>query len=101
MIRLVFTINRETFRVDIEDKHIWYVDRMYTKTIRLIPRDEMFTRKIILSRNKIPKHFIDWFNLTKEEQEEYDAAKDDKELAEICIKDCLKKGAVLQKKEII
>jgi len=100
-IRLVFTINREAFRIDIVDKRISYLDRKFTRLITLIPKDKDFIKKITLSRNKIPLHFIDLFNLTNEEQKEYDSAKDDEELAEICIRDCRKKGALLQKKETI
>jgi len=99
--RLIFTINREAFRIDIENKKISYIDRKFTKLITLIPRDEDFIKKVICSRNKIPIHFIDLFNLTKEEQEQYDNAKTDEELAEVCIKDCRLKGAILLKKEII
>lgn len=100
-IRLVFVINREAFRIDVSNKKISYLDRKFKKTITLIPKDEDFVKKIILSRNKIPLHFIDLFNLTKEEQEEYDNAKTDKELADICVRDCRKKGALLQKREEI
>lgn len=99
-IRLVFVINREAFRVDISNRKISYLDRRFTKLITLIPKDEAFLKKILLSRNKIPLHFIDLFNLTKEEQIEYDNAKTDEELADICERDCRKKGALLQKREI-
>jgi hypothetical protein len=99
--RLIFTINREAFRIDIENKKISYIDRKFNRLITLIPRDEDFIKKVICSRNKIPTHFIDLFNLTKEEQIEYDNAKTDEELAEVCIKDCRTKGAILLKKEII
>jgi hypothetical protein len=49
--------------------------------------------------DKISKSGYD--SLTKEEQEEYDNAKTDEELAELCIKDCKMRGAVLQKREVI
>jgi len=99
--RLIFTINREAFRIDIENKKISYIDRKFNRLITLIPRDEDFIKKVICSRNKIPSNFIDLFNLTKEEQAEYDNAKTDEELAEVCIKDCRTKGAILLKKETI
>lgn len=99
MIRLVFTINREIFRIEIENREIWYFDRKWNKTIRLIPKDEQFMTKIKMSRNKIPQHFVDLFNLTAEEQKEYDGAKTDEELAEICVRDARKKGAKLVKEE--
>ena len=97
MIKLVFTINREIFRVEIENREIFYLDRRWKHLIRLIPKDQRFIQKIRESRNKIPHVFIDLFNLTKEEQAEYDNAKTDKELAEICTRDIRKKGAKLLK----
>ena len=99
-IKLVFTINREVFRLDIENKIIWYSDRRWEKAIRLIPKDKDFIKKIILSRNTIPSALKEMFELTKIEQEEYNNAKDDNELADICTKDIKKKGAILIKKEL-
>jgi len=97
MINLVFTINREVFRISIDDKTIWYSDRKWKKAIRLIPKDNNFILKIKLSRNAIPYSLIDFFDLTSEEQEEYSNCETDKELAEICIRDAKKKGAILLK----
>jgi len=99
MIRLVFTINREIFKIEIREKEIWYFDRIWKKQIRLIPKDEEFIKKIRLSRNKIPSNFTDLFNLTAEEQKEWEGAKTEEDLAEICIKDIRKKGAKLLKRE--
>lgn len=99
MIKLVFSLNRELFRIEIEDKHIWYTDRIWKKTVRLIPKDEDFIKKITFSRNKIPLSFTSLFELTEEEKKEYDNAKDDKELAKICIQDARKKGALLISKD--
>jgi hypothetical protein len=99
MIKLTFIINREVFQLEINQREIWYSDRKWKRAVRLIPTDEHFIRKIKLSRNKIPASLTDFFNLTKAEQEEYDKAKDDNELAEICIKDINKKGAKLIKRE--
>ena len=98
-IKLVFTINREVFRLDIENKIIWYTDRKWKRAIRLIPKDKDFVRKIIFSRGVIPPVLKEMFELTNKEQEEYDNAKDDNELADICIKDVKRKGAILIKKE--
>ena len=100
-IRLVFTFNREVFRLEVVDRKIWYFDRKWNKQIKLIPKDEEFILKIIKSRNKIPAHFINLFNLTKEEKEEYDMALTDEALADVCITDVRKKGAVLQQRELI
>ena len=95
VIRLAFSVNREVFRIDIENKNVWYTDRKWERAIRLIPKDEKFLMKIKLSRNKIPNILTELFELTKSEKEEYDNAKDDKELSEICIRDIKRKGAIL------
>ena len=94
-IKLAFIVNRETFRIEIEGKSIWYTDRRWGRAIKLIPRDEDFLRKILFSRGKIPPIIKDLFTLTKKEQEEYDNAKDTVELARICIRDCKRHGARL------
>lgn len=101
IIKLAFIINRETFRIEIQGKKIWYTDRRWDRSIRLIPRDEDFLRKILFSRGKIPPIIKNLFTLTKSEQEEYDHAKDSKELADICMRDCKRQGAILLKKEVV
>jgi len=101
IIRLAFMVNREAFKIEIKDKEVWYSDRKWDRAIRLIPKDKDFLKKIVLSRNKIPSTIKEIFNLTKKEQEEYDNAKDDRELADICIRDCKLKGALHLKEEII
>ena len=99
-IRLAFIVNRETFRIEVDGKDIWYTDRRWGRAIKLIPRDEDFIKKILFSRGKIPNIIKDLFTLTKKEKEEYDNAKDSRELADICIRDCRKMGAKLLKEEI-
>ena len=100
-IQIAFIINRETFRIEIKDKEIWYSDRKWDKSIRLIPKDKEFLKKIVLSRNKIPSIIKEMFSLTKKEQAEYKQAKTERELADVCIKDCKLKGALLLKDEAI
>lgn len=100
-IKIAFIVNRETFRIEIKDKTIWYSDRRWDKSIRLIPKDENFMKKILLSRNTIPMVIKEMFNLTKKEIIEYEQAKTENDLADICIKDCRLKGARLIKKEVI
>ncbi len=99
-IRLAFIVNRETFRIEIDGKNIWYTDRRWDRAIKLIPKDEDFIKKILFSRGKIPNIIKDLFALTKKEKKEYDNAKDSRELADICIRDCRKMGARLLKKEV-
>lgn len=100
MIKLTFIINRETFRIFIKGREIFYGDRKWRRMIRLIPPDEEFMKKIVMSRNQIPSQVKELFNLTEEEQKEYDNAETEEELAEICIRDSKKKGGSLLKKEI-
>lgn len=99
MIKLTFTINKEVMNFIVTDRNIWYKDRVWKGGVRCIPRDEEFIKKIIASRNKIPYKLISMFNLSKENQEEYNKAKDDDALAEIIIKDCKSKGLVLLSRE--
>jgi len=101
MIKLVFSINREVFRVEIDKKEIFYSDRLWTRSIRLVPKDKEFIKKIILSRNKLPKSFLQQFELTKQEEKEYNSTNSEEELSEICIRDCKKKGAFLISKEVV
>lgn len=95
MIKLSFLYNREVLNFIVEGKVIWYRDRKWQQEIQCIPRDEEFIQKITFSRNALPHFLIDLFNLTKAEQEEYDSAKTDEELAGIIIKDCAAKGCRL------
>lgn len=99
MIRLVFNFQREVMRFKVEDRNIYYTDRKWSAWIRCIPKDEDFIKKILLSRNKIPKVLIQMFNLSKKDQEEYDNAKTDEELADIIIRDCKMKGVILTSRE--
>ena len=99
MITLTFRVNREIFRIVIENREIFYADRIWKRQIRFIPKDDDFIMKIIKSRNKIPKSMIQMFELTPKEKEQYEGAKTDEELAQICIKDVRMRGGSLIKKE--
>ena len=102
MITLSFLIQRETMHFFVKDKQIFYTDRLYNGAlIRCIPKDEHFLKAIINSRNKLPQRLITMFNLSEEDQKEYDNAKSDDELADIIIKDCKDKGASLIQREVI
>lgn len=102
-IRLVFTIQRETFYLEVVGKEIFYGDRIWKNKIRLVPKDEGFEMKIRMGRNKYPnlnlKTFNDFFNLTDEEKKEYENAKDEEMLADICVRDVRKKGGVLRQRK--
>lgn len=103
MIKLIFTINREIFTIQIDNRTIWYSDRKWRKPVKIIPKDEKFAKMVLMSRNKITKEMAksitDLFSLTEEEQKEYDLADTDEDLADICIKDVKKKGAILLRRE--
>ena len=101
MINLIFMVNRETFRVTVKHKEIYYCDRIWNTQVRLIPRDENFVRRVLCSRNKIPRSLLTMFNLTRKEQKEYDNAKTETDLADICVRDARMKGGTLLKREVV
>ena len=105
VVRQVWMTNRELFEIIIKGKKVYYRDRKVgANPIQMIPKDKRVCKMILTSRNRIDKNLIEQFELTKEEQKEYDKAIEEKtnieeRLAEICKKDCLKTGASLQKEE--
>lgn len=100
MIRLWFMVGREMFMVEVNGREIFYLDRKMKRKARMIPVDEEIQKIIIKSRNTIPKNVIDMYSLTAEEQKEYESCKNESELAEVCIRDAIKSGARLVKKEV-
>jgi len=70
---------------------------MLNKT-RLVPVDERI--KIKLARNIVPKNIVEQFELTPDELNEYQKCSNEEELAQMCIKDALKNGSILLKKEV-
>jgi hypothetical protein len=99
MIRLIFSINKEVYVIEIRGKEIYYSDRKMKQKTRMIPPDERIKLKI--SRNIVPKNIANQFELNYEERLEYNNAKSEEELAKICIKDAEKNGSILLKKEVI
>ena len=73
------------------------MDNVWKSWLRIIPKDENFIRKVIKSRNKIPKQLITMFNLSEKDKKEYENAQTEEELAKIITKDCLAKGLRLIK----
>ena len=105
MIKQTYIVNREVYEVIIDGKEVFYKDRKMQKPLRIIPMDNKIKKDILMSRNKIDSQIVKQFELTKEEQVEYDEAieegKDIEErLANLCKKDCLKSSSILQKEEI-
>jgi len=99
MVKLVFSANREILQFYIRDKVIYYTDRKWKNWIQCIPKDKELVKKILLSRNKVPKVIARLFNLSQKEEEEYKKAKDDNELAEIITLDCKRQGVILQSRK--
>jgi len=104
MIKQIWKVNRELYEIIIKGKKVFYRDRKTGQPIQMIPKDKRVCKMILTSRNRIDKRLIEQFDLTKKEQIEYDEAiKSGRDmelrLAEICKKDCLKNGSILQKEE--
>ena len=95
MIQVVLSINREILNFLIRDREIFYTDRHWKAWIRCLPPPKDFINKIRMSRNKIPTALADLFTFTEKEMEEYNAAKTEKELAAIVIRDSKLKGCKL------
>jgi len=99
MIRLVFTIQRETLQFVVEDKTIKYTDRRWRSWVSVLPKDPGLKKKIIMSRNAIPLTVLKLFDFTESEIAEYNSAKDEEELSNLIIRDASTKGCKLEKKE--
>lgn len=102
-IRLIFTINRETFFLDIANMQVVYKDRKIAQSMNLIPKDPDCKKKVIMSRNRIPKYIIDLVEQanTGKNLEEYQAAQNDEDLVKIVKWDCKSRGAKFEKREDI
>jgi len=100
MIKLIFSINRETFYIEIENKEVTYKDRKLKVAIQMIPLPSDYMKIIIFSRNRIPKYIIELMEGANEgkNKEEYDLAKDDEELVPIIKWDCANKGCKFEKR---
>lgn len=100
MIKLVFTVGRETVSIEIKDKIITYQDRRFTKGFQFMPIKGNVEMISIMSRNRIPKEIVELMkdansgkNLT-----EYNEAKTDEDLVIIVKRDAALKGCVFQKR---
>ncbi len=100
MIKLIFTVGRETVSIDIEGKIIIYRDRKFPNGIKFLPMDPNFERMVIFSRNKIPKEIVALIRGANSGKNlmEYENAKDDEELVVIVKKDAGLRGCVFQKR---
>lgn len=99
MIKLSFSLNKEVMNFRIDNKKIYYSDRLWKDEIRVVPKDEQFISKVLKNRNKFNTKIINSFNLNERQQKEYDECKDEEEVAVVIIKDMSRKGGKLLKRE--
>ena len=100
MIKLVFTVGRETISIEIMNKIITYKDRRFTEGFQFMPIKGNVNMISIMSRNRIPPEIVE---LIKESNsgknlKEYEGAKDDESLVIIIKRDAALKGCVFQKR---
>lgn len=100
IIKLVFTINRETLQFLVKDKYIYYTDRKWKNWVQCIPKDPKLIRRVLMSRNQIPVMLVRLFDLSEREQKEYDEAPDDEALSSIIVRDAKLQGCKLVRKEV-
>jgi hypothetical protein len=97
---LVFSVQRELMQFIVkENKEVWYSDRKWAAMIRILPPQKDILVKISQSRNRVPQAIATLFKFSDEETKEYEAAKDEKDLSEIIIRDAKLKGCILIKNE--
>jgi hypothetical protein len=88
----MFERNGQFFFITIENKKILYWDKfqgsLWGGPLQYLPADPTVLKKIDMSRNRIPQQVKEMLAITKEDQEQFDNAKDDNELKIIVIKDC-------------
>lgn len=96
MYKIMFAKNNEFFIITIDNKKILYYDKLegalWGGPLQYLPPDPEAAKKIAMSRNKIPVHFINMLKIPKEELAEFENAKDDDELKELVIRDCRHHG---------
>jgi len=101
MIKLVFTIGRETISIEIENKIITYKDRRFTGGFQVMPLNHELRKKLLMPRiSRIPKEIVELINDTNRgaNLKEYQEAQDDEALSIIVKKDAALKGCVFQKR---
>jgi len=81
--KLVFTVGREAFTIEIYGKDVWMRDRK-NKVKRLLPPKKGKEEVVFDS---------------PEDAKRYENVKTEEELTKIVIEDCKKKGAVLRREE--
>ena len=101
MIKLMIEKSGQYFVISIENKKIFYWDRLQGKIwgspLQYLPPDPKVNKKIDMSRNKIPQEYKKFLEISKEEMAEFDNAKTDEELKEIVMRDVKKHGCKILK----
>ena len=99
MIKLMFERQGQYFFITIDNKKILYWDKFQGKLwggpLQYLPADPKAFAKIDMSRNRIPQHVKEMLVITKEDQTQFDNAKNDEELKVIVLKDCKDKQCKL------
>jgi len=101
MIKLVFTMGRETISIEIENRVIIYKDRRFTEGLQFMPLNHELRKKLLMPRiNRIPKEIVELIQESNSGKnlEEYENAQDDEALSIIVKKDAVLKGCVFQKR---
>jgi len=95
----MFERNSQFFVIIIDNKKIWYWDKLQKSLwggpLQYLPQDPNAVKQIEMSRNRIPAYFKELLTIPKDELEEFENAKDDKELMELVLRDCKKNGCKL------
>jgi hypothetical protein len=83
---------------DIDQKKIVYRDRKWPAGINFIPKDMNLVRTVIMSRNRIAAEMVKWINDANSGKnlEEWEACKDDYEVAEVIKREAKLKGCVFR-----
>lgn len=96
MIKLMFERNSQFFVIIIDNKKIFYWDKLqkslWGKPLQYLPPDPNVIKQIDMSRNRIPQYFKEMLVIPKDELKEFENAKDDRELMELVLRDCKKNG---------
>lgn len=79
----------------VKEREIYYTDRKWKAWIRCLPQPDNFLKVIRESRNRLPASLIHLFNFTEQELAQYNAAKDEEELADIVVFDAKMRGCKL------
>jgi len=100
-IKLIFSINRETFFIEICNMQVVYKDRKISQSMMLVPKDPDSKKRVIMSRNRIPAYIIDFIEQANSGKnlDEYQAAKTNEDLVKIVMWDGKSREAKFEKRE--